>query len=396
MHDSKRRLLQSAVLTAVILWLVTCRFLSPQVPGREDEVISNLQGLLVMQCTESEAWICAIDLPAGRRVHVVTPDCEANCLEPSLSPDGEKIAFTEGTAEGADVWLADAHGGDSRPVVESEEVERDPTWSPDGQLIAYRTLLEPYTLPGGTLQAHRSSALHIVRSDGTGGERLTREDGYVLAFDWGPRSDRLIVSARLEDLNQDGVLGDGDRTRLYVVDLLTREVQPIFDDVDSRLSMHEPSWSPDGACIAFIEGHGDPVSYGDLVVMKVDDGSEVARLDIGPGATYSWSPTGNEIAYVEFRVPSRVGYEDLFVFDLSTGDVTRVTDTSQYSVFSADELNGINLDHVAWSPDGEYLAFVWRTEGKDYIVVASADGSQLSRLVALGAGYHHLTAWGPR
>lgn len=129
--------------------------------------------------------------------------------------------------------------------------------------------------------------------------------------------------------------------------------------------------------------------------MRADDGSEVARLDVSPSAEYAWSLSGNEIAYVELWPADRVSYEDLFVFELSTGDVTRLTDTSQYTVFGAWELNGITLSDPTWSPDGNYLAFIWRTGGKDYIVVASADGSQLSRIVGLGSGYHHLTAWGP-
>jgi Tol biopolymer transport system component len=270
-------------------------------------------------------------------------------------------------------------------------------WSPDGSLIAYRIQEDLYTLdtPDGPRQFYRHSSLHVARADGSGEARLTRRDGNVLAFDWAPDSERLVISACLEDLNQDGIVGDGDRTRLYVVDLATREVRPLLSDVDATLSMYKPSWSPDGVHIAYIEGHGDPASYGDLVVVRVDDGSEVARLDVSPGAEYAWSPSGNEIAYVEFQVAGRVGYEDLFVFSLTTGDMTRATDTSLYSVFSANELNGINLDHVVWSPDGNYLAFVWRTGGKDYIVVASADGTRLSRVVGLGPGYHLLIAWGP-
>ena len=84
--------------------------------------------------------------------------------------------------------------------------------------------------------------------------------------------------------------------------------------------------------------------------------------------------------------------DDLFVLDLSTQEVIRLTDTSQYSVFGADEPNGISLHNPVWSPDGNHLAFVWRTDGKDYIVAASTDGLQLSRIT--GPGQYDLLIWG--
>ena len=180
------RPIQLLLITAITVWPIGCAASRPSVPDRDNEVISSLSGLLVMECIDSEARICAFDFPADHRVRVVTPGCEANCLEPSLSPDEKVIVFTQGSSEGADIWRVDTDGQNMRPLVQSEAAHDFPAWSPDGALIAYRVLEDPYTLDTSSSRAfrvYRYSSLHIARTDGTGEERLTRRDGDVLAFD---------------------------------------------------------------------------------------------------------------------------------------------------------------------------------------------------------------------
>lgn len=397
MQGLRRRAPNRLLLIAVIAVSVAgCSPRRPAVPDGNQRAVSSLTGLLVMECLDSEARICAFDFSAGGGVRVLTPDCEANCIEPSLSSDGA-IAFALASPDGTDIWQIDADGGDVRPLAQSEMRQDFPTWSPDGALIAYRVLEDPYTMDtpsGRRLRLYGHSSLHIAKADGTEEARLTRGDGSVLGFDWAPSGERLVVSARLEDLNQDGTIGDGDPTGLYVVDVTTREVRPILNDADPIVSMHQPAWSPSGAHIAYVEAHGQTESLGDLVIARADDGGEVARLDLAAAAgPYEWSPDGERIAYVGYPdTVSRVGYVDLFLFDLTTREAARITDTSLYTVFGSHERNGISLEDPTWSPDGSYLAFVWRTKGEDYIVVASADGSELSRVA--GPGQYELTDWG--
>jgi Tol biopolymer transport system component len=324
------------------------------------------------------------------------PNCKS-CFEPSLSPSGQKIAFGQQSSEGSNIWQMGIDSDAPKPLIQNEANSRDPEWSPDGSMIAYRVQEDPYTLdtPDGPRQMYRHSSLHVVKLDGTENRQLTRRDGVVLTYDWAPDSEQLVVSACLEDLNEDSIVDERDRARLYIIDLDTYEVQLFLNDVDTKLSVYRPSWSPDGTYISYIEGRGDPASYGDLIVVRVDDGFEIVRLGVSPSAEYAWSNDGTKIAYVELWTDDRVSYEDLFVFELSTGDVTRLTDTSQYTPFGAWELNGITLSDPIWSVDGDHLAFIWRTGGKDYIVVASTNGLQVSRIVELGSEYHRLVVWRP-
>ena len=59
--------------------------------------------------------------------------------------------------------------------------------------------------------------------------------------------------------------------------------------------------------------------------------------DITPAA----SPDGEKIAFAS----NRNGFWDLYLLDLSSGDVTQLTDTPEYE------------GAPTWSPDGSFLAF---------------------------------------
>jgi Tol biopolymer transport system component len=59
---------------------------------------------------------------------------EARDHQPSVSPDGQMIAYQSTTRNGADIYLMSIDGQQQRPVRETEELEMSPGWFPDGQL----------------------------------------------------------------------------------------------------------------------------------------------------------------------------------------------------------------------------------------------------------------------
>jgi len=100
-------------------------------------------------------------------------------------------------------------------------------------------------------------------------------------------------------------------------------------------SFYEPGISPDGSEIAFVSG-------GDIWTVSSQGGA--ARLLIAHSAHESrplFSPDGNHLAFNS----NRNGGLDIFVMDLRTGEVRRVTNDA-----GSEELNG-------WSRDGEYIYF---------------------------------------
>ncbi|HSL30822.1 MAG TPA: hypothetical protein VK900_16595 [Anaerolineales bacterium] len=98
--------------------------------------------------------------------------------------------------------------------------------------------------------------------------------------------------------------------------------------------------------------------------------------DITPSA----SPDGEKIAFSS----NRGGFWDLYLLDLSSGDVARLTNTPEYE------------GAPTWSPDGLFMAFEAYEDDNLNIIVGSADDplSEPIRLTAAPSS-DHSPAWGP-
>src|SRR5919201_5093202 len=95
---------------------------------------------------------------------------------PTTSPDGKRLVFSAMNH----LYLMDLPNGTPRRLTNTAEGEFMPTWSPDGQQIAYVT----WTDKGG----------HIKRIDANGGSpaTLTTFEGYYLDPIYTPDGSRIV------------------------------------------------------------------------------------------------------------------------------------------------------------------------------------------------------------
>jgi Tol biopolymer transport system component len=119
-------------------------------------------------------------------------------------------------------------------------------------------------------------------------------------------------------------------------------------------------WSPDGQEIVF---HSNRDGNFEIYVMNAD-GSGTRRLTQYPGVDMfpDWSPDGQEIVFRRDQ--------DIYVMNAADGTGTRqlTHDSPQFAQMAA------------WSPNGQYLAFMSFREGYCSVFRMNADGTQQTNL----------------
>jgi TolB protein len=195
-------------------------------------------------------------------------------FDPSWSPDGTRIAFRSERSGDTEIWVMNADGSDQRRLAAG----LSPAWSPDGSMIAYAS---PGTEPCPPGRGPGCTGLSIMNPDGSGQHRVPNTDG-------------------------------GEY----------------------------PSWSPDGSRIAFNSNlTGEHVMF-----IAGADGSDVADLSaVGEGWQVDWSPDGSLILFASGRDQAADGYDDIYVMRPDGSGIRRLTDLRAYT--------------PAWSPDGEHIVF---------------------------------------
>jgi Ca2+-binding RTX toxin-like protein len=96
---------------------------------------------------------------------------------PRWAPDGSQLTYLGGDEDETEVWVAQRDGSGAHPITSAKD-DLWPTWSPDGEWIAFSRL---ETRPG------RSGLfeIHLIRPDGSGLRPLTTGSDDLVA-DWQP------------------------------------------------------------------------------------------------------------------------------------------------------------------------------------------------------------------
>jgi gamma-glutamyltranspeptidase len=257
------------------------------------------------------------------------PGAVRGIQDPAWSPDGQRLAFSYLER----VWTAAPDGRKARALREdSTAVERDPAWSPDGRTIAFAADA------GGGFDVHTASA------DGRSSRRITHEAGDDRWPTW-TRDGRLIFSRR-----------DGWRWRLLVVSATGGEPTPLFSDTAMEETEREGRVSPDGTRIAYVSDRESDDGDVDVWVADLPGGasSRVRRTRVvrmrGVEGHPSWSPDGARLAFYAVR-------EGMGSVWVAPADVRPPGDNAPRARPAEQPVLASRHGGVpAWSPDGKRIA----------------------------------------
>jgi TolB protein len=254
-----------------------------EAPGLSGGDRSSLSGRIAFDNHEDVWTINADSTDLTRLTH--SPAFE---FDPSWSPDGTQIAYRSDRGDESEIWVMNADGTGQRRLAAG----LSPTWSPDGSRIAYAS---PGDVPCPPGQGPRCTGISIMNADGSGQYRVPHTDGGEYPS-WSPDGKRVAFNSNLS----------GDHV-MYIVDVDGSHVVDL-----SRVGEGwQVDWSPDGRSILFTSHRDHPDNYTDVYVMS-PDGSGVKRLTNNRAYTPAWSPDGDSIV---FSAPG------LFIMDPDGGDL---------------------------------------------------------------------------
>ena len=274
---------------------------------------------------------------------------------------GERGAFatriTYVTAEGSGdarnftLNVADYDGHNARPILQSPAPVMSPSWSPDGERVAY------VSFEGG-----RPSV--FVQQVASGQRRKVSERaGINGAPAWSPDGSRLALALSYEG-----------NPEIYVLELGSGKLRRITSSFGIDTS---PAWTPDGESLVFTSDRaGGPQIYR----IRADGRGQPERLTFegNYNADPDVSPQGDQIVFVH-RNPDRK-YR-IAALDLESGLMRVLSD-------------GRLDESPTFSPNGRMILYATEYQGRGVLGAVSADGRVAARL-SQAQGNIREPAWGP-
>ena len=400
----------------------------PLVPHRELEYSPSFSadGQWVVFTAEKDGLADLFRVhPDGSGLEPITSD-PAFDDQGVLSPDGKTLAFVSSRENGRDngrgngranIWLRDMATGKYTNLTHDLSGNFRPSWSPDGKWIAFSSdrgaKLE---FVPGRFEQLQSLGIYVVRADGTGLRRLTRNGGYAGNPTWSADGKKLLYYETDEIgafLAQDAQ-ARGSRTEIVSMDVATGERTTFSASNETKLS---PQWLSGGR-IAYI-----------LRSKDAEEGLKIANPDgrietilKGTVRQAHWSNDGKHLVYERLRprldtAAGRVEpYENLLpkasvdqkftlvwgppmaslspdgrslVYHITEGVTRRIgmMNSDGGGVHTLFRREGLDAMNPVWSPDGKWVAFglgkYFRTPGfpASQIAVVRADGSDFKVVV---------------
>uniref|UniRef100_A0A6N2NCF6 Dipeptidylpeptidase IV N-terminal domain-containing protein n=2 Tax=Salix viminalis TaxID=40686 RepID=A0A6N2NCF6_SALVM len=269
-----------------------------------------------------------------------------------------------------------------------------PSSSPDGDLIAFNS---DFDVNGG---------LKVVKSDGS--KRWTLIKGRLsFSTSWGPTEKHVIYTSIGPIFESVKATVQIARVSFHPGNLTERERRDRILTREETGNNAFPSCSPDGKSVVFRSGRsGYKNLYITDAVSGEFDGGRIHQLTDGPwiDTMPSWSPNGDLIAFSSNRHnPGNVDAFSIYLVKPDGSDLKRLCVAGPEG---SSDVDRERINHVCFSPDGEWLLFAanfggvtaepvsWPNQFQPYgdLYVARLDGTGLRRLT--WNGYENGTpAW---
>ncbi|HEY9440346.1 MAG TPA: hypothetical protein VIS29_17225 [Streptomyces sp.] len=254
---------------------------------------------------------------------------------------GVKIAYESRVNGNAGIWVMNGDGTGRKQLTTWSGDELAPAWSRDNKHLAFMR-----KRPDANQVLHWD--VFLMDADGTHKHWARSTPAWFDIMDpsWAPDGKHLVTAISF----------DGVAQYLATLDLATGTMDWVVDNSQTVIEGGYPSYSPSGASILYVGGHG-------LSINEVYPNGDpyVLSQPSTPVTRPTWSPDGKKVAYGR-----AVGNNmDLYVLTRSTYAVKRLT------------FNALWDGNPTWSKDGGTIVFSSnRSGGSQLWSVPAAGGTQ--------------------
>ena len=222
--------------------------------------------------------ISGFAMPAKRMVAIITsvlvagtaPGSDFLTEDPQVTVD---VSRTDGRllmALDGDVWLLDAHGGEARRLIESNENLSFPKWSPDSKSVLYIS------------EFGDGAALRVRELGGAESRPLGNTDFDKKDASWHPNGERVVYASDQHDHGLD----------FWETGLPTGLSWRLTSSLSDELS---PAWSSNGRHLACITREDDHYS----IMLRLHGEPETALLHSTVSlSSLTWRPDGSLLTYL--------------------------------------------------------------------------------------------------
>ncbi len=225
----------------------------------------------------------------ARRLPVLTQLTFDKAIEqfPAISPDGARVVFSRDIGKVRKLFLTTISDGAEEPLTDGAHDDIQPAWAPSGDKLLFVRSREPHA--------------RVEPSDVFG--RYVGGDVWLL--DLATRKTALVASdAANPSWSPDGarIAFDGQWSgawRIWIADARGRNPEQATGDSTDAIHHLRPRWSPDGRRIVFnnFEGTKFDVRVADLETKRMTWVTDDYTMDLHP----VWAPAGDAVYFSSYR-----------------------------------------------------------------------------------------------
>ncbi len=202
-------------------------------------------------------------------------------IEPAVSPDGAKIAFTSYARGNPAIFILSTDTGRRLPFYNQvASMNATPDFTPDGKQLVYASTASGW------------AQIYVANLDGSNLRRISSTRALEVEPKVNPKTgtDMVFVSGR------------SGPQQIYRMNMDGADVQRLSNGEGEASN---PAWNPDGQHIAFSWTRGFATGNFNVFVMDVASRSFVQLThDAGRNENPTWAPDGRHLAFMSTRTRS--------------------------------------------------------------------------------------------